>query len=64
MVYSIFDDGNLVVSFEDEETACGALERIAREDPRLRDRLVLIAFDEDGDVVSEWIPGEHVSHAA
>jgi hypothetical protein len=63
MTYSIFDTGNLVVSFEREDEAQDALRRIAHHDPRAADDLLLVAFDDTGRVVSECVVGElTVSH--
>jgi predicted N-acetyltransferase YhbS len=53
MTYSIFDTGNLVASFEREDAAREALARIAEEAPEARDRLLLVAFDDDGRLVGE-----------
>jgi len=64
MTYSIFDAGNLVVSFEREDAAHDALERMVREGADAESRLVLIAFDDDGNVVSDRVPGEHITQAA
>lgn len=64
MTYSIFDTGNLVVSFDREDPAYEALDRLAAEDSGAEDRLLLVAFDDDGDVVYDCAPGERVAHAA
>jgi hypothetical protein len=64
MTYSIFDAGNLVVSFDQEEAAYDALERIARESAGAKDRLLLVAFDEHGNVVSDCAPGERITQPA
>jgi hypothetical protein len=62
MTYSIFDAGNLVTSFDNEDEAHTALDRIAREDPAARDRLLLVAFDEAGHAVADCAPGERIAH--
>ena len=61
MTYSIFDTGNLVVSFDREEAANEALARLAQENTS--DRLLLVAFDDDGNAVAECVPGERIAHA-
>jgi hypothetical protein len=58
MTYSIFDNGNLVVSFDSPEEALSALERIAAEESQPTDTLILIAFDENGYAVASCAPGE------
>jgi hypothetical protein len=64
MTYSIFDAGNLVVSFDQEDAAHDALERMVREDADAAGRLVLVAFDDSGNVVSDSAPGEPVTQVA
>lgn len=64
MTYSIFDTGNLVVSFDREDDAYEALERIAREAPDAQDRVLLVAFDDSGNPVSDCVPGERIAHPA
>lgn len=64
MTYSIFDNGNLVVSFDREDEAHAALERIVRDDAAARDRIVLFAFDDDGNVVDDCVPGQRIAHFA
>jgi hypothetical protein len=64
MTYSIFDNGNLVVSFDSPEEAMAALERIAAEESEPNDTLVLIAFDENGYAVASCAPGEPLFTAA
>ena len=64
MTYSIFDDGNLVVSFDRDEAAYEALERIAREDAEAADRLLLVAFDDAGNAVADCAPGERIAQPA
>jgi hypothetical protein len=62
MIYSIFDTGNLVVSLDRESDAYEALARLAREDTS--DRLLLVAFDDDGNTIAECVPGERIAHTA
>jgi hypothetical protein len=62
MIYSIFDTGNLVVSFDREDAAYEALARLAREDTS--DRLLLVAFDDDGNTIAECVPGERIAHVS
>ena len=64
MTYSIFDDGNLVASFDREDAATAALERIAADDAAASDRLVLVAFDDDGNAIADCVPGERIPQAA
>jgi hypothetical protein len=62
MIYSIFDTGNLVVSFDREDAAYQALARLAQEDTS--DRLLLVAFDDHGNTIAECVPGERMAHTA
>jgi hypothetical protein len=64
MTYSILDHGNLVVSFDREDEAYEALERLAEESVEARDGLSLVAFDADGNAVADCVPGERISTAA
>jgi hypothetical protein len=64
MTYSIFDTGNLVVSFDREDAAHEALERIAHEAPEAEARLILVAFDDEGNAVSDCVPGERIAQHA
>ncbi len=59
MVFSIFDSGNLVVSYDDEDEAMKALAELAK-DPEAESKLLLMAFDATGDVVTTAIPGERL----
>ena len=61
MTFSIFESGNLVVSFDEEAAAQAALERIAEEAPDSADLLLLVAFDDEGKVVGEAMPGQHIA---
>jgi hypothetical protein len=64
MTYSIFDAGNLVVSFDRADEAQAAFDRIAREDPAAHDRLLLVAFDDDGKALGDYAPGDRLPQAA
>ncbi len=63
MTYSIFDDGNLVASFEHPGEAHNALSRIAAEDSYPIDTLLLVGFDERGYAVASCAPGESLVKA-
>lgn len=63
MTYSIFDTGNLVVSFDREDAAYEAMARLAQDAPEANDRLLLVAFDDDGNAVADCLPGERIAHA-
>jgi hypothetical protein len=64
MNYSIFDTGNLVVSFDRAEEAQAAFERIVHENAEARNRLLLVAFDEHGKVVGDYAPGDRLPQVA
>ncbi len=64
MTYSIVDAGNLVASFDREDEAHEALERLARENAEASDGLLLVAFDDAGKVVADCAPGERPVTAA
>jgi hypothetical protein len=64
MTYSIFDTGNLVVSFDQEDEAYDAMQRIVHDDPSSEDRLLLVAYDADGHAVADCVPGERIAQAA
>lgn len=61
MTYSIFDTGNLVVSFDREDDAHEAFARIAHEASDTDD-LMLLTFADDGSVVDEYVTSD--THAA
>lgn len=61
MTFSIFDTGNLVVSYDREDAARDALARIARETPDAEESLLLVVFDDAGHVVDEVTPHESVA---
>jgi hypothetical protein len=64
MTYSIFDNGNLVVSFDREEDAYDAFVGIAAESPQASAGLLLVAFDEDGRIVDDCVPGTRLARAS
>lgn len=64
MTYSIFDTGNLVASFDREDEAYEALERLAAASPDAADGLLLVAFDDAGKPVADCAPGERIVTAA
>jgi hypothetical protein len=55
---SIFDAGNLIASFGGEAEASAALERVATASAEARGGLLLVAFDDTGDVITECTPDE------
>jgi hypothetical protein len=61
MTYSIFDTGNLVLSFDRQDAAYEALARLAQASAG-SDRLLLVAFDGDGNAIAECVPGERIAH--
>jgi len=64
MTYSIFDAGNLVASFNQPHEAQAAFERIVRENAPAHDRLLLVVFDDDGNSVGDYAPGDRLPQAA
>jgi hypothetical protein len=64
MTYSIFDAGNLVASFDRDDEAYAALERLAAASDDARDALLLVAFDDAGNVIADCAPGERIVTAA
>jgi hypothetical protein len=61
VTYSIFDNGNLVVSFDREDEAHHAFERFAHETSH-PDDLMLLTFADDGTIVDE-LDGSQVAPA-
>ncbi|HKG39266.1 MAG TPA: hypothetical protein VKB25_09785 [Conexibacter sp.] len=61
MTYSIFDTGDLVVSFNRADEAQAAFDRIVRENAEARDRLLLVAFDDEGNAIGDYAPGDRVA---
>lgn len=59
MVFVIFDDGNLVESFDDEQSAMAALGELAAV-TEAEPHLLLVAFDEDGEPLADCVPGERL----
>lgn len=64
MTYSIFDTSNLVASFDQADAAQEAFERMARENAAAQDRLLLFAFDDTGNAVADYAPGDRIPQAA
>jgi hypothetical protein len=64
MTYSIFDNGDLVVSFDREDVAYDAFVRIAAENPQASAELLLVAFDEDGRMFDDCVPGTRLARAS
>ena len=64
MTYAIFDAGNLVISFEGEEDAYRALERLAEESPDSSGGLLVVVFDAAGNAIANRAPGERIASAA
>jgi len=64
MGYSIFEAGNLVASFDHVDAASEGLTRLAAASPEACDGLLLVAFDDAGNVIAECAPGEPVVTAA
>ena len=60
MTFSIFDTGNLVLSYDEEAPAREALDRIVHEEPEAVDRLLLVVFDDQGELVDEYVPDGRV----
>ncbi len=59
MKYMIFDDGNMVDSYDDEAEALTALEELASV-PEAAEHLLLAAMDDTGEAVATCIPGERL----
>ncbi|MEA2221935.1 MAG: hypothetical protein QOH83_311 [Solirubrobacteraceae bacterium] len=64
MTHSIFYNGNLVVSFDGEADSYDAFVRIAAESPQESAGLLLVAFDEDGRMVDDCMPGTRLARAS
>ncbi len=64
ITYSIFDNGNLVTSFDQVDEAEQALGRLAAADPSAAESLVLVAFSATGNPVAHCVPGERLPVAA
>jgi hypothetical protein len=58
MTYSIFDGPDLVRSFDCEDEAREALVRLAAAGVEVRDALLLVAFDDAGNVIADCAVGE------
>jgi hypothetical protein len=64
MGYSIFEACNLVASFDHVDAAYDALTRLGAASPEARDGLLLVAFDDAGNVIADCAPGEPIVTAA
>lgn len=64
MTFSILDSGNLVASFDQVDAAQAALERLAAANADSSERLLLVEFGADGEIVGDYAPGERVPRAA
>jgi len=53
MTFSIFDSGNLAASYSDEKAAVDALTQLVPDDPEAAEELVLVTFDELGELVGD-----------
>jgi hypothetical protein len=59
MRFVIFDDGNLVDSFDDETEAANALRDLASS-ADAEPHLLLAAFDDAGELIADCVPGEQL----
>lgn len=59
---AIFDNGNLVVSFDRERDTYDAFDRVVVANPQASGDLLLVRFDDHGRVVDDWTPGERLAH--
>ena len=56
MYWTIFDStGNLVESFDQEDEARAALDRIAHEEPEAAEHVALLSFDDEGKPVGDAV---------
>lgn len=60
MTFSIFDAGNLVVSYDEQAEAQAALARVLDEDPESVERLLVVVYDDEGSVVGDYAPGDEL----
>jgi hypothetical protein len=60
MTFSIFDTGNLVASYDDEQVALDALTRLVRDDPESAAEIALLRFDDLGEPVGDPVVGSSV----
>ena len=60
MTFSIFDTGNLVASYDDEQVALDALTQLVRDDPESAAEIVLVKFDDLGEPVGDPVVGSSV----
>lgn len=65
MTYSIFDStGNLVDAFNDRDAAIAALTEIVRAEPDAADAVLLVAQDDEGNMIGETIYGSSLQVTA
>ncbi len=60
MTFSIFDGGNLVASYDEEEAAIDALTQLVHDDPKSAEDVVLLTFDDRGEPVGEPVLGSSI----
>jgi hypothetical protein len=60
LTFSIFDTGNLVASYDDEQVALDALTQLVRDDPESAAEIVLVKFDDLGEPVGDPVVGSSV----
>lgn len=64
MTYAILDNGNLVDSFDQEDLAVVALDRLATAGSEVAQRLLLVTFDDHENVVADRVPDERIGQHA
>jgi hypothetical protein len=55
MDYSLFSSGNLIDSFDNEDDARAALQRIVESEPEAAENVALLISDDAGNVVADPI---------
>jgi hypothetical protein len=60
MTFSIFDTGNLLASYDDEQVALDALTQLVSDDPESAAEIVLVRFDDLGEPVGDPVVGSSV----
>jgi hypothetical protein len=63
MTFSIFDSGNLVASYNDEQAAIEALTQLVHDDPESAEDVVLVTFDDLGEPAGDPVTGSSVRSA-
>lgn len=61
MNFSIFDSGNLVASYINEQDAVEALSELVQDDPEGAEQLVLIGFDDTDEPAGEPVVGSSIA---